>query len=71
MTSDASKKLTPEEIQDSFKASLEGMIEIAEALSPLCGGSVSDLVELSKLALDSEAQCKFLLNVVARGSGKK
>lgn len=52
------QKVTQEEI---FRNGLEALVDIAEKLSPICNDSISELIELAKLGLSNQAQCKLLL----------
>lgn len=56
-------------LEDSFKASLEDLVLIAEKLLPYCT-DVNDLIEMIKLAQSNEGQRKLVFNICAN-SGKR
>lgn len=58
-------QVTPEDIEASFRSSLQDVIEVAKRLSPHCE-SVDDLVELLELALTNDGQLRFVMGKVAK-----
>ena len=56
--------------EESFRASLEDVVSIAERLGPYCG-SVEELAEMCKLALNNAAQAKLLLEKVTGGQPRR
>lgn len=51
-------------LEDSFRESLKDLVTIAEVLGQHCENSISRLVSLSRLALDSEDQLALLMSLV-------
>ena len=54
-------------VNDSFRSSLEDIVAISEKLSPVCD-SISDLVEMCKLALTNDGQLNLIMNLVTKKS---
>lgn len=61
------KKLDRQEIEDSFKKSLEDLIPIAERLAPYCE-KVSDLVGIIELALSNQGQLRLIISTLLPGA---
>lgn len=57
------------EAEQSFRASLEDVIAVAEGLSKHCK-SLDDLVGISRLALDNEAQLRIVMDLVTQPAKK-
>ncbi len=55
-------------LEDSFRESLKDLVTIAEVLGPHCENSISRLVTLSRLALESEDQLALLMSLVKSSS---
>ena len=48
--------------EETLRAVLEGIVEIAERLAPICG-TVEELVGMASLALTNDAQLRMILKV--------
>lgn len=52
-------------VEDSFRASLEDVLVVAEKMAPVCQ-TVDDLAGMVKLALHNEGQFRLLMEIVTR-----
>ncbi len=66
-TSIGSEKIA--EAEASFRASLEDVIAIAEGLNKHCK-SLEDLIGMSRLALENDAQLRVIMDIVTQPAKK-
>ncbi len=63
-------KPTQQDIEDSFRNALDDVIAVAEKLSLRCN-SISDMLEIVKLAKESDGQLRLLLSLVKETNSRR
>lgn len=58
-------KMSPQEIEDKFRNSLEDVLIVAERLAPTCR-TVEELMGMLRLGLENDAMLRLLMNRVKR-----
>ncbi len=59
-----------QQLEDSFKKSLEDVVFLAEKLIPYCS-TVTDLVEMARLAQSNEGQFKLVFSICTSQGNKR
>lgn len=63
------RRATQEELEESFRSSLNDLIVLADKLSTHCK-SVGDLIGMAKLATENDGQLRLLMATVFSGNRK-
>lgn len=66
MTAERNLKVQAEDVEKSFRDSLDDLILVTEKLSPFCS-SPSEMVEVLRLAQSNDMQLRILMNQVTAG----